>query len=168
MSRFDAWAHCPVCSGPLAAGEGDAARTCARCGFVVYDNPAPTASALVLRDGLLMLTRRAHEPLAGWWDLPGGFMHPGETPEAAIRRELEEETGLAVDVGALVGVFPDSYGDSGIPTINLFYAARVAGGDERPADDVAEIGWFEPRAVDPASLAFACCRDALVAFVRKS
>jgi ADP-ribose pyrophosphatase YjhB (NUDIX family) len=168
MSRFDSWAQCPVCGGPLGPGDGGAARACPRCGFEVYDNPAPTASALVVRDDMLMLTRRAHEPRAGWWDLPGGFMDPGETPEQTVVRELTEETGLTVEVGELVGVFPDDYGENGIPTINLFYRATVAGGDERPADDVTEIGWFEPASIDPASLAFACCRDALVTFVRKS
>jgi ADP-ribose pyrophosphatase YjhB (NUDIX family) len=168
VSRFDAWAYCPVCDCPLGPGAHGAARACPRCGFEVYDNPAPTATALVVRDGMVMLTRRANEPQAGWWDLPGGFMEPGETPEQTVVRELAEETGLSVEVGELVGVFPDAYGETGIPTINLFYRATVAGGEELPADDVSEIGWFEPASIDPSSLAFDCCRNALVTFVRKS
>jgi ADP-ribose pyrophosphatase YjhB (NUDIX family) len=168
VSRFDAWTVCPVCGGPLGAGSAGSARSCPACGLAVYDNPSPTASGLVVRDGRVMLTRRAHEPYAGWWDLPGGFMDPDETPEQAVRRELLEETGLEVAVGGLVGVFPDTYGADGTPTINLFYHAEAIAGDERPADDVTEIGWFEPGRIDPAELAFACCREALVAFVRKS
>jgi len=167
VSRFDAWAHCPVCAGPLTAGDDGAARRCLACGFAVYDNPSPTASALVLRDGLLLLTRRAREPFAGWWDLPGGFMEPMESPPDAVRRELLEETGLVVEVGDLVGIFPDQYADIA-PTLNLFYAARVTGGSERPDDDVSEIAWRPPLDVDPGTLAFACCRQALAALTGRS
>jgi 8-oxo-dGTP diphosphatase len=167
VSHLDAWMHCPVCAGPLSAGE-HGERRCAACGFTAYDNPAPTASGLIARDGLLMVTRRAHEPFAGWWDLPGGFMEPLETPEQAVRRELLEETGLTVDVGELIGVFPDRYGEHAVATINLFHRATVVSGEERPADDITEIAWMRPDQIDPAQLAFECCREALVTFVRKS
>jgi 8-oxo-dGTP diphosphatase len=121
-----------------------------------------------MRDGLLLLTRRAREPFAGWWDLPGGFVEPLETPQHAVRRELLEETGLEVTVGSLVGVFPDRYGEDAPSTLNLFYEAAVAGGEQRAADDVSEIGWQPPDEVDPAQVAFACCRQALATIVRKS
>jgi len=91
-----------------------------------------------------------------------------ETPQHAVRRELLEETGLEVTVGRLVGVFPDRYGDDAPSTLNLFYQATVAGGQQRAADDVSEIGWRRPGEIDPAQLAFACCREALATIVRKS
>ena len=172
MSRFDRWRHCPVCGADLArgpaAGHDGAAVHCPRCGFVAYDNPSATASALVLRDGLLLVTRRAREPFAGWLDLPGGFIEPGEHPEQAVRRELLEETGLRVEVGELAGIFTDAYGDEGISTLNLFYEARVSGGEAEPNDDVSEILWLRPDEIDPERFAFACCRDALQRVVRKS
>jgi hypothetical protein len=71
-------------------------------------------------------------------------------------------------VGALVGVFPDRYGEDAPSTLNLFYEAAVAGGEQRAADDVSEIGWQPPHEIDPAQLAFACCREALATIVRKS
>jgi hypothetical protein len=71
-------------------------------------------------------------------------------------------------VGALVGVFPDRYGVDAPSTLNLFYQATVAGGEQRAADDVSEIGWRRPGEIDPAQLAFACCREALATIVRKS
>ena len=172
MSRFDAWRHCPRCGSPLGRGgapehEG-AAVHCPVCGFVAYDNPSATASALVLRDGRLLVTRRARDPFAGMLDLPGGFIEPGEHPEQAVRRELLEETGLKLQVGPLAGMFTDMYGDEGIATLNLFYWARVAGGVEQANDDVSEILWLKPAAIDPNALAFACCRAVLEQAVQKS
>ena len=171
MSRFTGWRHCPRCAGPLALGrpaehEGDVLH-CPACGLVVYDNPAPTASALVVRDGALLLTRRAREPLAGRWDVPGGFVEPMELPDQTVRRELREETGLEVEVGELFGIFLDRYGD-GAATLNLFYPASVVGGHERAADDVSEIGWFPLAGLDPAMVAFASGRAAIEQFVAKA
>jgi ADP-ribose pyrophosphatase YjhB (NUDIX family) len=172
MTRFADWRHCPRCASPLRHGGSEehasAAVHCPACGLTVYDNPSATASALVLRDGRLLVTRRAGEPFAGRLDLPGGFIEPGESPQDAVRRELREETGLEVAVGPLAGIFTDAYGEDGVSTLNLFYAARVTGGAESPNDDVSEILWLDPAAIDPASLAFQCCRDALRASVRKS
>jgi 8-oxo-dGTP diphosphatase len=172
VSRFDRWRSCPVCRSDLAHGgapehEG-AAVHCPACGFVAYDNPSATASALVVRHGRLLVTRRAREPFAGWLDLPGGFIEPGEHPEQAVRRELREETGLDVEVGSLAGIFTDTYGEEGVATLNLFYDARVAGGEAKAHDDVSEILWLEPAEIDPGSFAFACCRAALDVVVRKS
>ena len=139
---------------------------CPACGLVIYDNPAPTASALVVRDGMLLLTRRAREPMAGWWDVPGGFIEPDEHPRDAARRELLEETGLEVELGEMIGVFPDRYGD-GVPTLNLFYAGRVVGGEPRPADDVSEIGWFALDRIELQQVAFANGREAIARWLGK-
>ncbi len=172
MSRFADWAHCPRCTAPLEHGgsalHADAAVHCPACGLTVYDNPSATASALVRREGLLLVTRRAHEPFAGRLDLPGGFIEPGEAPEDAVRRELQQETGLEVEVGPLAGIFTDVYGEDGVSTLNLFYEARVAGGAESANDDVSEILWLDPAELDLEALAFACCREAVRASVRKS
>ncbi|MGY1804760.1 NUDIX domain-containing protein [Blastococcus sp. SYSU D00922] len=60
--------------------------------------------AVVVDDaGRLLLIRRGHDPHAGLWSLPGGRVEDGETLEQAVRREVLEETGLAVEVGELVG-----------------------------------------------------------------
>jgi 8-oxo-dGTP pyrophosphatase MutT (NUDIX family) len=108
--------------------------------------------------------RWRHCPVCGS-DLKRGG--PSEHEGAAVH-ELLEETGLAVDVGALRGIFTDSYGDDGIATLNLFYEARVTGGDAQPKDDVSEILWLEPGGIDPERFAFACCREAIRLVVRKS
>ncbi len=158
MAHRDDWSHCPRCGAPLVHG---AELHCPACGLVIYDNPAPTASALVMRDGLLLLTRRAREPFAGWWDLPGGFVEPLELPEDAAVRELREETGLDIRIERLLGFFLDTYGDGGVATLNVYFTASVEGGTEAPADDVSEIGWFPLDGVPMAEIAFPNGRQAI-------
>jgi ADP-ribose pyrophosphatase YjhB (NUDIX family) len=165
------WRHCPRCAGLLEHGRPGSDRhdllRCPACGLEIHDNPAPTASALVVREGRLLLTRRAREPRRGMWDAPGGFIDPGEHPEDALVRELAEETGLEIEVLGLVGFFLDRYGEDGVATLNVFYEARVAGGRERPADDVSEIGWFPLDALPLAEIAFENGREAIAALLRR-
>lgn len=161
------WSHCPRCAAPLGRsvppGDDEERLWCAACGLVLYENPAPTASALLVDEhGRVMLTRRGIEPDLGMWDLPGGFMRPGEDGEQAARRELLEETGLEIATGRVFAIVPDTYGPSGEPTLNIFYLARVAGGVARPASDVSEIGWFGAGELPGrAQIAFRCVAHVL-------
>jgi 8-oxo-dGTP pyrophosphatase MutT (NUDIX family) len=143
------WSTCPRCGHELEREESSV--RCTNCGLTVYANPAPTASALLLDDdGRVLLARRAVDPGAGLWDLLGGFIDEGEEPVAALRRELEEETGLAIDVGEFSGGFPDRYGADGIFTLNLYWTARIAGGELALDDELTEVRWFGPDELPPS------------------
>jgi 8-oxo-dGTP diphosphatase len=142
------WRTCPRCGAALEHRERSVA--CSSCGLEEYANPAPTASALVRDDaGRILLARRAADPGAGLWDLPGGFMDEGEEPLDTLRRELREETGLELGPGAFLGGIPDRYGEDGPWTVNLYWEARLEEGEPRPADDVAELAWFPADALPP-------------------
>ena len=72
--------------------------------------PAPTVKlqtvtgAILFRDGKLLIARRpAADNLANKWEFPGGKVEDGETPEACLARELDEELGIEVRVGAFLG-----------------------------------------------------------------
>ena len=166
-SSLDEWRHCPRCGGDLDRGR-DRVR-CPACGLVVYANPAPTASALVLGDdGRVLLARRASEPRVGLWDVIGGFMDEGESPVETLRREVKEETGLEIEPDEFVGGFPDRYGEAGIYTINFYWTVRVVSGEPNAADDVAELAWFHADALPaPDEFAFPNSVEALRAWRRK-
>jgi 8-oxo-dGTP diphosphatase len=69
------------------------------------DRPIVGVGAVVLVEQRIVLVKRAHEPLKGEWNLPGGAVEVGETLEAACAREVLEETGLEVRVGPVIEVF---------------------------------------------------------------
>jgi ADP-ribose pyrophosphatase YjhB (NUDIX family) len=137
---------------------------CPACDWVFYDNPRPCVGALIVRDGRVLLARRGREPYRDWWDVPGGFMEAGETPEEAVAREVAEESGLEVKSLELLAIFPDTYGAGGAPTINLHYLVEVAPGEPEPYSDVTEFRWFGPEQV-PEQVAFENGRQALRAWV---
>ncbi|WP_030173084.1 NUDIX hydrolase [Spirillospora albida] len=99
----------------------------------------------IVRDGAgrLLLVRRANPPAAGLWSVPGGRVEPGEDDGAAVARELREETGLEVSIGAFVGTV-DRDGPGGIVYEIHDYAATVTGGALRAGDDAADARWFAP------------------------
>jgi 8-oxo-dGTP diphosphatase len=155
MGELEGWIFCPRCRSELA---GDRARlTCWVCGFVVYASSKPTAGALCVENGRVLLARRAAEPFEGRWDIPGGFLEEGEDPVAGLRRELKEETGLDVEPERFLGVWMDRYGGDSTAeaTLNLYWTARIVAGDPKPADDVSELRWFDRDALPgPDDLAF--------------
>ena len=140
---------CPQCGHALAPNPvlDEAHRQdCPGCGSSHYQNSRPTASALIVRDGCILLGRRAIEPFQGMWDIPGGFLTPLEHPEDGVVREIREETQLNVRPTRLFGIFPDTYGegDESVYTLNMYYLVEIVGGEPHPADDVAELHWFSP------------------------
>lgn len=129
-----------------------------------YDYPRPALTvdvAIVTREARprVLLIRRAKDPFAGSWALPGGFVDENEKLADAARRELVEETGVtAADLEQLY-----TAGDPGRDprgwTVSVAYLAQVDPNALRPvaADDAQEVGWWPldelpPLAFDHAML----------------
>ena len=137
---------CPRCASPHFLPKEVKGRRCEDCGFELFMNVSAATAALIVNERAeLLVVRRAKEPAKGTLDLPGGFVDAGETGEAGVAREVEEETGLRVTHAAYLFSLPNSYAYSGleIPTLDLFFECRVD--DFTPlhaADDAAEVCWM--------------------------
>ncbi len=115
------------------------------------------AYAVVTDDDGRILLARWIEGRRVAWTMPGGGLEPGESPEAAVRRELREETGYTVKVGELLGihsrVIPASQrvhgSDQPLHTLRIVYRATVSGGrlqfETDGSTDMAE--WFPLKSV---------------------
>ncbi|MEO9327176.1 NUDIX hydrolase [Gordonia aurantiaca] len=102
------------------------------------------AVGAVLTDeqGRILLIQRRNPPGAGKWTVPGGKVEPGESLQAAVEREMLEETGLHVEVGELLWTVDIPTGvDDAVFEVHDF-AARVRSGTLRAGDDAADAGWF--------------------------
>lgn len=101
------------------------------------------AAAVIVEEGRVLLTqRKAGTHLAGAWEFPGGKVEAGEDPREALRRELEEEIGIAARVGDIVEVTFHRYDDANKAVLLLFYeASREAGSPPPQAIDVAAFRW---------------------------
>ncbi len=118
--------------------------------------PIVGIGVVVLRDDAVLLVRRGKPPNVGSWTLPGGAQDIGETAEAAARRELLEETGIAVgplQFAAVVdSIRRDPHGRVQYHYTIIDFCARWVAGDARAATDVTEAAWAPLDALEPFGL----------------
>ena len=109
--------------------------------------PVVGVGALVLRDGKVLLGRRASPPSAGMWAIPGGKVELGEGVLEAAARELEEETGLACRPLGVVNVdnliVKDPSGKIRFHYVLITVLMGDCSGEPAPSSDVLEIGFFD-------------------------
>ena len=98
----------------------------------------------------VVLVRRGSEPYEGQWALPGGFVEVGETVRQAAVREAEEETGLAVEISRLVGVYSEPDRDPRGHNVSVAFLASVLSGSMQAASDAAEVEVLDPSSVELA------------------
>lgn len=117
---------------------------CPVCGAVVskYRNPFPTADVIIYHpDRGIVLVERGHAPLG--MALPGGFVEEGETVEQAAVREMQEETGLSVELQGILGVYSDPRRDPRFHTMTITFVGKVADPDAiRAGDDAAQAAFY--------------------------
>ena len=112
------------------------------------DRPFLAVSAAIVRDGRILLVRRARAPGRGLYSLPGGVVEAGETLHEAVIREVHEETGLTVEPVGLAGhreaVVRDATGRVQRHFVILAFACRWRAGEAMPSEEVAEARWLKP------------------------
>ena len=115
-----------------------------------WRNALPAANAIVVREGRVLLTRRAHSPWNDLWCSPGGFCELGEHPAETVVREVHEEVALEVEVDRYLGTWVDVYADdpdepdAGVINVAYYTATPLTGDHGRAADpaEVSEVAWF--------------------------
>ena len=114
------------------------------------ETPKLMVDVVIPSDRGVVLIRRGTEPFAGQWALPGGFVELGETVEAAAAREAAEETGLAVEVARLIGVYSEPERDPRGHNVSVAFLVRALGGELAAATDASEVSVLNPSSVELA------------------
>lgn len=110
--------------------------------------PQLAVSAAIFRDDKILLVRRARSPAKGFYSLPGGRVEFGESLHAALLREVDEETGLNIEIAGLAGwreVLPGATG--GGHYLIMSFAARWAEGEVVLNEELDDFKWLAPDAL---------------------
>jgi ADP-ribose pyrophosphatase YjhB (NUDIX family) len=125
MVRFCSRCGTRLDFGPIG-GEDRDRLGCPSCGFVFYVNPRLVVTTLpITEDGEVMLIRRGIEPGYNLWAQPGGFLEIDETVRDAAIRETQEETGLLIEPGEILGL----YSRLQAAIVVVAFVARIVGGE---------------------------------------
>jgi ADP-ribose pyrophosphatase YjhB (NUDIX family) len=120
------------------------------------ERPIVGVGAVIVSDGKVVLVKRKFEPLKGHWSLPGGMVEVGETLEAALAREMLEETGQRVEVGPVIEVFDRIMRDEERRVryhfVLIDYVCWPADGSLQAGSDVDLAIWADPAALGQYAL----------------
>ena len=109
------------------------------------DRPFLAVSAAIVRDGKILVVRRARQPALDLFTMPGGVVEAGETLTEAVKREVREETALEIEPEALAGhreaILRDKSGRAERHFVILCFAARWRSGEPRLNEELAEARW---------------------------
>ncbi len=108
------------------------------------------------RDRVLFVQEDKRET-RGLWNLPGGHLEFGEPIDGGARRELLEETGLELELEALLGIYTGYSKNSALHSIRYVFLARYAGGEPRPGHEIQAVRWWTRDELEPLG------RDVLLA-----
>lgn len=120
---------------------------CPKCGFKFYTNVVVSTGAIIVnRQKQVLLTVRANDPGKGLWEIPGGFLNPGETAVQALSREVMEEVGLSINNFNYFGTFPSIYRHQDIDynILQIVYSTDFpVGARIKLTDEVLDYTFFD-------------------------
>jgi 8-oxo-dGTP diphosphatase len=156
---------CPLCAQSLQTTllNGRTRLVCFACEFVHWDNPLPVTATIIpyrsaavaslshpVENDKIVLVKRKYPPFVDDWCLPGGFIEAQEAPQDSAIREVEEETGLKIEIERILEAHAPG---KGINVIIIFYLAKPAAGVLIAGDDASDVACFS-QADLPKNVAF--------------
>jgi NAD+ diphosphatase len=129
---------CSVCGSRMAAVAEERARQCSGCGARVYPRISPAVIVAVLRDDRILLAR-ASKFATPMHSVIAGFVEPGETLEACVRREVMEEVGIEIKNIRYFGSQPWPFPDSLMIAFTAEYSSGTLKADH---NEILEAGWY--------------------------
>ncbi|SDT52935.1 NUDIX hydrolase [Bradyrhizobium canariense] len=110
-------------------------------------HPQLAVSAAIFRDDKILLVRRARSPGKGFYSLPGGRVEFGESLHTALYREINEETGLKIEIVGLAGWREVLPGTGGGHYLVMSFAAHWIGKEPLLNDELDDFRWLAPDAL---------------------
>lgn len=97
-------------------------------------------------EGRVLMLRRQKEPWLGLWSMPGGKMEVGEHPDAAMKREFREETGLDVEIERFCGALSELIPENSSHFVIYLFQVRVVGGELKESGE-GPLQWMRPEEI---------------------
>ena len=113
--------------------------------------PVVGVGAVIIKDGKILLVKRGNEPNRDMWSIPGGIVKVGEGLIEALKREVEEEVGLKIDVGDVACVSEEIIEENGkirFHYVIIDFFAEVVGGELKPNSDALDAKWVDLNDID--------------------
>ena len=145
---------CPSCKSTDFTFSNNVRFHCNACDFTYYHNIAAAVAIVFTFEDKILFTVRNVDPDKGKWELPGGFIDPGENAEAAACREIKEELGLNISPNDLkyITTSPNNYLYKNVPyrTMDIFYECPLQTDmiSITAEDEIQELIWVKRSEID--------------------
>jgi ADP-ribose pyrophosphatase YjhB (NUDIX family) len=158
---------CPSCASTHFEFPENRRFSCNDCGFTYYHNIAAAVAIVFIFEDKVLFTVRNVDPDKGKWDLPGGFIDPNETAEAAACREIKEELGIEISTSDLkyISTSPNNYLYKNVPyrTMDIFYECKLPSNVTKieAEDEIQELIWAKRSEIDLNQIGFVSIRKVI-------